>query len=110
MMNILNKHKFIKQLFKTVVSFLLFYGFCFISLVILVMSDEGPHTFAKYLYKFIKWVCGFPLVLFDNDWPFFLDSTKPPVSWISYFAIITTNAFIQSVIVISFRCVKKQIK
>ncbi len=70
----------------------------FVLLLLFVMSDEGPHFLAKYIYIFLKWFCGLPLVLVDGNMPFFLEDSQQPLYVVLLCSIL--NIIIQTVFVL----------
>jgi len=51
----------------------------FFAMVITSMTDEKPPFIAGVFYWILKYILGFPLVLIDNNYPFFLAHKNMPV-------------------------------
>lgn len=68
----------------------------FILMIFFIMTDESIGIIGKLLVKFVKYVLGFPLILFNNDYPFFMDRNTPPNYMI---LLIILNLVIQTSIV-----------
>jgi hypothetical protein len=76
----------------------------FIIMIFFVATDESVGIIGKSLGVFVKYVSGFPLVLLNSEYPFFMNSSKPPNYMI---LLIVLNLLIQTSIVI---LIKKIIK
>jgi hypothetical protein len=46
----------------------------FIGVILTSMTDEKPPAISRYFYIILKYVFGFPLVMINSAFPFFLDS------------------------------------
>jgi len=57
-----------------------FEGVLFIAVVLTSMTDDNPPEIGRYFYWTLKYVFGFPLVLFNSDFPFFLSNNKFPIT------------------------------
>ena len=53
------------------------------------MTDEKPPEMVHYIYGTLKYVFGFPLVLLNRDFPFFLDS-RESIIVVILFTILNT--------------------
>lgn len=65
------------------------------------MTDEPVGFIGSTSYKFLKYILGFPLVLIDNDYPFFLDKSKPPTLLMIFLIIV--NISIQSFLIVMLK-------
>jgi hypothetical protein len=61
----------------------------FVAMVLTSMTDNRPPIIGQYFYWALKYVFGFPLVLIDPDFPFFLNGQAFPVTAI--FMVILNN-------------------
>lgn len=68
----------------------------FILMVFFVMTDEPVGVIGKSLGVIVKYVLSFPLVLFNSEYPFFINSSKPPNYMI---LLVILNLIIQTGIV-----------
>jgi hypothetical protein len=68
------------------------YILVFLVMVLSIMTDEKTPAFGSLMYKVFKNVCGFPLVLMNSNFPFFLESKV--FMW-STIPLTILNAFIQ---------------
>lgn len=50
----------------------------FVTMIFFLMTDESIGVIGKSLSFIVKYIMGFPLVLINNNYPFFLDCNKPP--------------------------------
>jgi hypothetical protein len=65
-----------------------------------IMTDESINSTGRFVYSLFKYCGGFPLVLINNEYPFFLESKEAP----NYFILlIFFNILIQSLIVYILR-------
>ncbi len=82
----------------------------FFLLLVMCMTDESvlPSS-AEYVFYFLKWVCGFPLVLIDGKMPFlyFFEVSDLPSN--IYFLIIA-NIILQTIIVLFLIYIVKSIR
>jgi hypothetical protein len=49
----------------------------FICLAFTSMGDDKPAAIGRYFYWTLKYIFGFPLVLINDDYPYFLDHSSP---------------------------------
>ena len=65
---------------------------CFVGMFMCVMSDEPPPKTAvmigRFFYGTLKYIFGFPLVLINSNYPFYLDSSSP---WMIFLALINNS-------------------
>jgi hypothetical protein len=61
----------------------------FIGMVTTAMTDEKPPIISRVFYWTLKYLLGFPMVLFNNQYPFFLDSSRMPT--MAIFLVIFNN-------------------
>lgn len=92
----------IKYVIKTVgiligIEVILFFG-----MIVTSMTDEKPPVVSRFFYLTLKYVFGFPLVLINRNYPFFLDSKNMPA--IAIVLIIINNLLLALLI---FWLVKK---
>lgn len=67
--------------------------FIFALMIFFVMTDERIGFIGKSLGLIVKYVLGFPLVLINQEYPFFLDRGNPP----NYFILLVfLNLLIQT--------------
>ncbi len=69
----------------------------FILMVFFVMTDEPIGLVGQFMGTIVKYVLGFPLVLINSDYPFFIDSNKPPNYMVP---LVGLNLLLQTCIVI----------
>jgi hypothetical protein len=50
----------------------------FLGMMITSMTDQKPPGISKNFYLILKYVFGFPLVLINKDYPFFLENKNMP--------------------------------
>ena len=81
----------------------------FILLLMMVISDEAVPSSAEYVYFFLKWFCGFPLVLIDGKMPFsyFFEETYLPSNIV---ILIIANILLQTIIVLLLIYMVKSIR
>ena len=72
----------------------------FIVMIFFLMSDEPTNPVGRALYLGIKYILGFPLVLINDNYPFFLDSKKMPNEMIP---LVLLNNLIQAIIIVAIR-------
>lgn len=72
----------------------------FILMIFFSMTDESIGFFGRLFGWIFKYVIGFPLVLFNGDYPFFLDNPNPPNYMI---LMIILNLLIQITIIFFVR-------
>lgn len=77
----------------------------FILMIFFVMTDEPIGVIGKSLGVFVKYVLGFPLVLLNSEYPFFINSSKPPNYMI---LLIILNLIIQTGIVLFIKNLMKK--
>jgi len=83
--------------------------FTFYQLLLMVAGGETPPSSAEYVFNFLKWVCGFPLVLIDGKMPFsyFFEGADLPSN---IFILIIANIILQTIIVMSLIYIVKSIR
>ena len=83
--------------------------FTFILLLVMCMSDESVPSSAEYVFYFLKWFCGFPLVLIDGKMPFsyFFEEAYLPSN---IFILIIANILLQTIIVLFLIYIVKSIR
>tara|TARA_B100001939_G_scaffold135221_1_gene117402 strand:- start:355 stop:654 length:300 start_codon:yes stop_codon:yes gene_type:complete len=69
-------------------------------MIFFVMTDEPIGMIGKSLGIIVKYVLGFPLVLLNGEYPFFINSSKPPNYMIP---LVVLNLIIQTGIVMLIR-------
>ena len=52
----------------------------FVAMIMTAMTDDKPPAMGEYFYWTLKWILGFPLVLINSQFPFFLDSHEFRIS------------------------------
>ena len=77
----------------------------FILMIFFVMTDESIGLTGKSLGIFVKYILGFPLVLLNSEYPFFINSSKPPNYMIP---LIILNLIIQTGIVLFIKNLMKK--
>ena len=71
----------------------------FILLIFFSMSDEGGNLVATLCYKILRYICSFPLIIFNRDWPYYLDDKSLP----NDFAILViSNIILQEICIFIF--------
>ena len=65
----------------------------FILMIFFIMTDEPVLPIGKGIYSAFKYGAGFPLVLVNDDFPFFIDSHNPPKG---FFLLTILNLVIQT--------------
>lgn len=72
----------------------------FILMIFFLMTDQAVGIVGKSLGAIVKYVLGFPLVLFNREYPFFLNNPNPP----NYmFPLMFVNLLIQTGIIFFIR-------
>ncbi len=79
-------------------------GLLFIIMIMFVMTDESVGIAEKSLGVIVKYILGFPLILLDKEYPFFLNHSKPPNYMIP---LILTNILIQTGVIILIKRIIK---
>jgi hypothetical protein len=74
---------------RIIIALLLIEAVLFVAMILTSMTDSKPLIIDQYFYWALKYVFGFPLVLIDPDYPFFLNSQTFPVTAI--FMVILNN-------------------
>ncbi len=74
--------------------------FVFVLMIIFLMSDEPTNPIGRFLYLSLKYVLGFPLVLINEEYPFFLSSKNMPGQMIP---LVLFNNLIQAVLIFGVR-------
>jgi hypothetical protein len=69
-----------KRLFKIIGVLIVAEAISFFIMIVTSMTDEEPPVIAKYSYWLLKYVFGFPLILVNKNYPFFIDAEKIPTS------------------------------
>lgn len=77
----------------------------FVVMIFFLMSDEPTNSVGRTLYLGLKYVLGFPLVLINENYPFFLDSKKMPNEMIP---LVLLNNFIQAGIIVWVKSLLKK--
>lgn len=77
----------------------------FILMIFFVMTDLPIGVIGKSLGVFVKYVLGFPLVLLNSEYPFFINSSKPPNYMI---LLIILNLIIQTGIILFIKNLMKK--
>lgn len=72
----------------------------FVLMIFFSMTDESLGFFGRLFGWIFKYVIGFPLVLFNKDFPFFLESTNPPNYMI---LMVILNLLIQITLIVFIR-------
>ena len=72
----------------------------FFLMIFFVMTDESVGAIGKSLGYIVKYILGFPLVLLNKEYPFFINYNKPPNYMIP---LIILNLLIQTGIVVFIR-------
>ena len=82
--------------------------FTFFLLLVMCMTDEAVPSSAEYVFNFLKWFCGFPLVLIDGKMPFsyFFEGTYLPSN---IFILTIANIILQTIIVLFLFYIVKSI-
>ena len=65
----------------------------FVLIIFLAMTDARPVPFLRHFYWLFQNVLGFPLVLVNERFPYFLDAPKAPLF---LFPLILLNTFLQA--------------
>lgn len=81
-----------KSLFKIFCFIVALDALFFIALMATSMSDEPPLSIAKKFCWILQNIMGFPLVLFNKQYPFFLD--RPHFSIFQFWLIILNNTLL----------------
>lgn len=74
-------------------------------MVLFLMTDENVSVVGKALTYLVQYVFGFPLVLLNSDYPFFLNSNTPPRLFL---LLIATNLIIQTFLVLGIKRLKRK--
>lgn len=61
----------------------------FLGMVLTAMTDEKPPAISGAFYWTLKYIFGFPLVILNKEYPFFLDNNHMPI--IAIFLIILND-------------------
>ena len=69
-------------------------------MVLFLMADENVSAVGKSLTYLVQYVFGFPLVLLNSDYPFFLNSNNPPKVFL---LLIALNLIIQTFMVLGIK-------
>lgn len=73
--------------------------------VALHMTDESLSTLADIQVVILRYICGFPLVMVNTEYPFFLSATSFPKHMIP---MVVVNIAIQAILIeIYFRIKRK---
>lgn len=73
---------------------------CFILMIFFSMTDESIGFWGRLFGWIFKYIIGFPMVIFNKDFPFFIDTPNPPNYMI---LMIILNLLIQITIVFFVR-------
>lgn len=76
----------------------------FLVMIFFLMADEPVGIIGKSICAAVKYVLGFPLVLINDDYPFFLNSSKPPAIM---FPLLILNLIMQTSAVLLLKRVFK---
>jgi len=71
----------------------------FIMMIFFVMTDQPIGTVGSSLGVVIKYVLGFPLVLINDEYPFFINTNKPSFYMMQ---LVILNLFIQTGLICLF--------
>lgn len=71
----------------------------FILLIFFSMSDEGGNLVATLCYKILRYICSFPLIMFNRDWPYYLDDKSLPND---FAFLVIFNIMLQEICIILF--------
>lgn len=93
------------KLFKTMLVLIGIEVVLFVVMVFFTMSDEPTNPVGRTLYLGLKYVLGFPLVLINDNYPFFLDSKHMPKAMIP---LVLINNLIQAGIIVWIRSILKK--
>jgi len=74
---------------RIIIALLFIEAILFVAMVLASMNDSRPPIIVQYFYWTLKYVFGFPLVLIDPDYPFFLNTHAFPVT--AVFMVILNN-------------------
>lgn len=66
------------KLFKVILVLIALETVLFVAMIFFVMTDEPSNSIGRILYLSLKYILGFPLVLINENYPFFLDARKIP--------------------------------
>lgn len=80
----------------------------FLLMVFTSMTDEKPAAIGRVFYILLKYVFGYPIALINNEYPFFLDSSKMPT--FGFLLIILNNIIIVIIIKAVFHVIRKMKK
>ena len=72
----------------------------FLGMITTAMTDEKPSAVGKVFYWILKYILGFPLVIINNRYPFYLEATHIPAISV---ALIILNNFILAFIIWSIK-------
>lgn len=72
----------------------------FITMIFFVMTDEPVGLIGKTIGWIFKYIAGFPMVLVNSEYPFFINSSSPPNYMIP---LIIINLLIQGAIIFYIR-------
>jgi len=95
----------IKEIGKTVGILIAIEIVLFFAMIITSMTDEKPPIIAGVFYWILKYILGFPLVLINKDYPFFLDHKNMPGVAIP---LIIANNIILAFIILRIKKLFKQ--
>ena len=79
----------------------------FLLMIFFVMTDESISTACDWIHNLFKYVAGFPLVLINEDYPFFLEYNKMPISMIP---LTLLNVLIQVSMLLGLRFLLHKVK
>jgi hypothetical protein len=70
----------LKKIFKIFGILMALEAILFVAVVVTSMTDEKPSAAGIYFYWTLKYILGFPLVLINSQFPFFLESHEFRIS------------------------------
>jgi hypothetical protein len=77
----------------------------FLGLIATSMSDDKPAAIADYFYWVLKYPLGFPLVLLNGEYPYFLDHGGKAIEAILLGAL--NDIILASILGVTFRACKR---
>lgn len=83
-------------LIKSFFSLVIIEAMIFIFMIFFSVTDESSHQTSDFLYKFFNNICGFPIILLNKNFPFFLNSSSFPNYGL---ILILINILLQSLII-----------
>ncbi len=99
--------KAITKFFKTFITLLIIEGFLFFLMVGSMMTDEPINQFGRIIFFIIRNILGFPLVLFNSDFPFFLNSQELPNNFIPLITLnLIFHTFLIRLLIVGFKNIR----